>query len=278
MEGLFGLFNGLSWPLVLFGGFLGIVIFRNIMASTKKKTKKQAPRKASSGTKKPRSTAQKKPAAKRTSAPKQANTQAERNQLYEKLGAEGEQNIYNVLVQLVGPQSVFKNVYVRRPSGRLTEIDLLAVHTTGVYVIESKNYSGMVIGDGNSEEWAHIRGSYNRSFYSPVLQNAGHIDALRAACQQHVGFVPPMLSVLVFPDKCELQIKGLPNGLRCCRLAQLAEVLRSCASQVRPMLNAANVQTLNSLFYQSQRDMLPASVKEQHKKDVAAARAWAKNK
>jgi len=197
---------------------------------------------------------------------------------YAEIGAEGEQEIYNLLTCIFGKDCVFRNVYVQRSSGRLTEIDLLAVHPTGVYVVESKNYSGLVCGDGNNSQWLHIKGSYKRSFYSPVAQNAGHVDALREACQYHIGFVPPMLSLLVFPDRCDLQIVNLPPGLRCCRLTQLGPVLGSVFQAVAPMLGQSHLQAIIPLFYQSQRSVLPESVQAQHMRDVAAVKKWASSK
>lgn len=197
---------------------------------------------------------------------------------YAEIGAEGEQRVYEYLVALFGHNFVFRNVYVQRKSGFLTEIDLLAVHPTGVYVVESKNYAGLVVGDGNQKDWEHIKSpNYKRTFYSPVAQNKGHIDALREACQFHLGFIPPMLSLLVFPDHCDLQIVNLPPGLRCCRLTQLPSTISSVVSMVSPALSQTHIQAIVPLFYQSQRSMLPASVQEQHKKDVAKVRSWAKS-
>lgn len=236
--------------------------------STKKKTKKSSSllSKLTSSLKKTKK-----------SPKKTASTTAKPTQkTYEQIGAEGEQKVYAQLVALFGQGYVFRNVYVRRRSGFLTEIDLLAVHPTGVYVVESKNYAGLVVGDGNQKDWEHIKSdNYRRTFYSPVAQNKGHVDALREACELHLGFVPPMLSLLVFPDKCELQITNLPVGLRCCRLSQVQGTVVSVAKMVTPVLTPAHLQALVPLFYQSQRSMLPAHIQEQHMKDVAKVKSWA---
>lgn len=197
----------------------------------------------------------------------------------EEIGAEGEQHVYEMLVRVFGADSVFKNVYVRRASGRLTEIDILAVHSTGVYVGESKNYGGVVMGDGRAKDWLQVKGNdYRRQFYSPVAQNARHVEALREACQYHLGYVPPMLSLLVFPDQCDLQITHLPPGLRCCRLSQLPTLLNGVFNSVAPALHPQQVQTLRTLFYQSQRSVVPPSVREQHMRDVEAAKQWANSR
>jgi hypothetical protein len=185
------------------------------------------------------------------------------------IGARGERRIYTALTQLFGGENVFCNVYARRPTGVLTEIDLLAVHPTGVYVVESKNYAGEVAGDGAAKEWVQTRDSSHRRFYSPVYQNKGHIDALRAACWDHLGMIPPMLSLLVFSDWCMLKITNLPPGLRCCRVSQLTEVLSGVICSVQPVLSPSTMHQITSLFQRSQRCELPQDIPRQHLRDVA---------
>lgn len=247
------------------------MIQKALKAANKVKTEKTTARKSS----KARKTSNNVPSKKKVTETKPKRPKREAPD-YAAIGAEGEQQIYEWLVRMFGVNYVFRNVYVMRSSGRLTEIDLLAIHPTGVFVVESKNYSGMVSGDGQANEWLHLKtNNYQRSFYSPVAQNAGHIDALREACQYHLGFVPPMLSLLVFPDKCELQITNLPPGLRCCRLSQMPSILNMVFNTVTPVLGVSHLEALAPLFYQSQRCVLPPSVQAQHMRDVSAAKRWA---
>ncbi|GHU92746.1 hypothetical protein FACS1894208_00520 [Clostridia bacterium] len=193
----------------------------------------------------------------------------------EAIGAEGERRIHEILVRLFGAHSVFRNVYAQRPSGNLTEIDLLVVCPMGVLVVESKNYAGLVRGSGGAERWIHEKTSGNRrEFYSPVAQNRGHIDALRAWCMTTLRAAPPMLSLLVFPDKCELRITDLPAGLRCCRLSQLTQVLTEVSDLVKPTIDRALAAQLAGMFYWSQRALLPKQVQQQHLRDVAHAKRW----
>lgn len=37
--------------------------------------------------------------------------------------------------------------------GKTTEIDLLMLHETGIYVFEVKNYKGIIYGDMNGKRW-----------------------------------------------------------------------------------------------------------------------------
>ena len=46
------------------------------------------------------------------------------------------------------------NVYIPKESGETTEIDVLMLCSKGLFVFESKNYSGWIFGSMNSEIWA----------------------------------------------------------------------------------------------------------------------------
>lgn len=194
---------------------------------------------------------------------------------YKAIGKAGEDAIYYELVKIFGRPNVFRNVYVSRKSGSLTELDLVALHPTGVYVIESKNYAGMVQGDGVSKDWVQFKSaSYRRTFYSPVRQNQGHIDALREGCAGKLGFVPPMLSVIVFPDTCQLRVSKLPPGLRCCSVTQMNPLLESIMRSVKPALTKEHYDMLYPLLRDAQSTRVSSSVKKKHMKDVCRARNY----
>lgn len=45
------------------------------------------------------------------------------------------------------------NCYIPKTDGTTAEIDIIMVHPTGVYVFESKNYSGYIFGSLNQKMW-----------------------------------------------------------------------------------------------------------------------------
>ena len=75
-----------------------------------------------------------------------------------------------------------------------------------MYVVESKNYSGNIYGDGKRREWLQYAGKKKYKFYSPILQNQGHIHALRG---QLDAIAPNLqyLSIIVFSARCKLKVK-----------------------------------------------------------------------
>ena len=48
------------------------------------------------------------------------------------------------------------NVYLPY-KGRTSEIDVIMLHETGIYVFESKNYSGWIFGDEKGQYWTQTR-------------------------------------------------------------------------------------------------------------------------
>ena len=57
-------------------------------------------------------------------------------------------------VKLFGKKGItLKNIYIPKEDGGTSEIDLLFITPKGIFVIESKNYSGWIFGDEYSQYW-----------------------------------------------------------------------------------------------------------------------------
>ncbi|SET23008.1 nuclease-related domain-containing protein [Anaerobranca gottschalkii] len=96
------------------------------------------------------------------------------------------------------------NLYIPKKDGSTTEIDLVMISETGIYVFESKNYSGLIFGDENQKTWTQtLPNKQKNKFFNPILQNKGHINALKAA----VGLKNDNLykSYIIFSERCTLK-------------------------------------------------------------------------
>ena len=98
------------------------------------------------------------------------------------------------------------NLYIPKHDGETTEIDLLMVSTRGLFVVESKNYSGWIFGSEYRRYWCQTLpagdGDYTKEyFYNPVMQNSAHIRWLRNL----LGSPLPMWSIVAFSDRCTLK-------------------------------------------------------------------------
>ena len=99
---------------------------------------------------------------------------------------------------------ILRNVYVPVHGG-YSEIDVLLLHETGVYVFESKNVVGSIYGDENHPQWQRYKSKTEKDFIpNPVMQNDGHIKAL---CEfLHLNkYQFRVFSIIVFGVKAKLK-------------------------------------------------------------------------
>lgn len=68
-----------------------------------------------------------------------------------------------------------------------TQIDHVLVSRYGVFVIETKHYSGWIFGDANSKSWTQVLYRMKFRFQNPIRQNFKHIKAV----QELLDFMPP---------------------------------------------------------------------------------------
>jgi restriction system protein len=74
----------------------------------------------------------------------------------------------------------FSDLYVPRPDGDgLTQVDHVVVSPFGIFVIETKNYTGWIYGSEHQAKWTQTFGSGGKcSFQNPIWQNKLHLRAL----------------------------------------------------------------------------------------------------
>jgi hypothetical protein len=123
-------------------------------------------------------------------------------------GAVGERRIRRRLARFEKEGAkLLSNIYIPKTNGGTSEIDLLLIHPKGLFVFESKNYSGWIFGNEAYQNWTQTLpkgrrgGVHKERFYNPILQNASHIRHL----MPHVSKSIPVWSIIVFSDECKLK-------------------------------------------------------------------------
>lgn len=107
----------------------------------------------------------------------------------EEKGKRGEESVQNILSQLPKGYAVLSDVVIATERGT-TQIDHIVISQYGVFVIETKNYSGSIYGNDNQRQWTQVIVTdviYRRkwyktytyvtknNFYNPVKQSLGHL-------------------------------------------------------------------------------------------------------
>ena len=105
--------------------------------------------------------------------------------------------------KLFGKKGVtLRNIYIPKEDGETSEIDLVYITQKGVFVIESKNYSGWIFGDEYSQYWTQsLPNKQKNRFYNPIKQNRTHIKWLK----KYLGEDIFCYSLIVFSNRCELK-------------------------------------------------------------------------
>ena len=210
---------------------------------------------------------------KRGSAEKRTEwgTHSQREQLLspeERKGQRGEDLIARILYKTVpGEFQVFRNVYV--PNGDTTsEIDLLMVHEKGIFVFESKNYSGWIFGSAEQVYWTKMfPGKEKYSFYNPVRQNQTHIKALMRYLELPGNC---FYSCIVFSDRCTL--KKVPDNTYytvITQSSQLPTVLKHLFSKSPISYSKEEIRAIADRLLPLVN--VDSSVKEKHVADIRAA-------
>lgn len=126
--------------------------------------------------------------------------------------------------RLPGHVRVFRNVLVPRSVGPTSEseIDVLMLHNTGIYVMESKNYSGWIFGSEGQRQWTQtFETGRKERFYNPIMQNRAHVKALSV----HLGLPEDAFrSYIIFSERCEL--KKVPEDTDAFAICQRDHMLR----------------------------------------------------
>lgn len=158
------------------------------------------------------------------------------------IGAAGENEIASMLKNMGLNGYIFNNIYIQFNNGKSTEIDLIFLTDRKIYVIESKNYNGIIYGDAMSKNWTvQYRNGKSYNLYNPIMQNNTHINALKNRC----GITEDLLeSVVVFGDGGQLNV----NSEICINTRDMDKYIINSYNNTPYRLNNQELAQLAQLF------------------------------
>ena len=106
--------------------------------------------------------------------------------------------ILKLLKMGINPRAIFHDCYIRKASGIYTQVDLVVATSAGLLVFEIKDYSGWIFGNYRQKYWTQVLayGREKHRFYNPIMQNNGHIQAIRENLPRNPDI--PIYSIIVF--------------------------------------------------------------------------------
>ena len=140
-----------------------------------------------------------------------------------------------------GECKILMNINIPTAYGKTTEIDLLLIHETGLYVFEMKHYKGTIYGKPHEQYWTqYFRTAQNQRFRSPIAQNQYHINALNKISPD----IPVHSFVVFTSDEVELKVECNEPNITLCTLSRL----RYHLSNLSYKPNVLSMEQINHLF------------------------------
>jgi len=145
-------------------------------------------------------------------------------------------------------QTIFHDLYVKMPTGRYSQIDLVVPTKVGIFVFEVKKYSGWIFGSGYNSQWTQVLayGNSKYRFYNPVMQNSKHISDLKSQLKQFDRI--PFYSIIVFYGDCELKdISNVSSETYIIKSNSVEETMNILMNTREPVTYANKYEIVNLL-------------------------------
>lgn len=118
-------------------------------------------------------------------------------------GRRGEARVSRELAKLNSENySVFSDLLITT-SGGTSQIDHVVVSQFGIFIVETKNYSGWIHGSETATNWTQSIYRFKSRFPNPVKQNWTHVYALRKLLSEIHGL--KFFPIVVFAGRAELK-------------------------------------------------------------------------
>ena len=154
-------------------------------------------------------------------------------------GREGERHVSRLLKRLPpGEYIVLNDLMLPDKDGSTTQVDHVVISRAGIFVIETKNYSGWIFGDVNWKEWTQCLRSYSGSekfrFQNPIRQNWRHIYVMAEALKLPQIFFK---NVVVFGEEVTFKTYLPENVLYFNELINYITSFQECSFNLGQMKN-----------------------------------------
>ncbi len=98
---------------------------------------------------------------------------------------------------------VINNIMLK-VNGKTVQIDHVVVSNYGIFVIETKNYKGWIIGNEYDDNWKQVIYKRKEKLHNPIKQNYGHIQALKEVLSGYNNL--NFISIITFTTNADLKV------------------------------------------------------------------------
>lgn len=125
-------------------------------------------------------------------------------------GRQGEKFVNNKFLSELDPlnYTLLNDIMLQNGSDiGTTQIDHVIISNFGIFCIETKSYSGWILGRESDKYWTQSINYRKYRFYNPLRQNYGHVKTLEKLLAS-LSISIPIYSFVAFPDAEKLKITG----------------------------------------------------------------------
>ncbi|MDW0110744.1 NERD domain-containing protein [Sporosarcina aquimarina] len=159
-------------------------------------------------------------------------------------GVIGEWKVNRRLAKLGGDYRVFADLYVPNGEGGTTQVDHIVTSTKGIFVIETKHYSGWIFGSDRQKNWTQVIYKRKEKLYNPIWQNFGHIQSLKGYLNNENLDIH---SIIAFSSDAKLKFKEPFETAHVIHANELNKVIIKFGDNV---LSEAELKRINDLLEQ----------------------------
>lgn len=159
----------------------------------------------------------------------------------------GEKSVGYFLSKLDKTKYLVINNIMVKVGDRTSQIDHLVVSNFGIFVIETKNYKGWIIGNEDDYYWKQVIYKRKEKLYNPIKQNHVHIKALKEKLLDFTDI--NYISIVAFTTGADLKVTTTTdvvytiNLLKTIKKYNKVTIAEDIKNQIFMKLNASNVDS-----------------------------------
>ncbi|MBK5252999.1 MAG: NERD domain-containing protein [Peptostreptococcaceae bacterium] len=165
-------------------------------------------------------------------------------------GNYGEYDTFRLLEKFNIYKKLLTNIYLPTKDGGMTEVDLVMISKKGIFVFESKNYSGWIYGDDRHKTWTQtFKNGKKEKFFNPIWQNNGHITNIKRAL--NIEDDELFKSYIVFSQRCTL--KKISNKSKDTFVGYRGGMIKGIYRKLNKMPDLITIEEVKKIYKQLDR-------------------------
>lgn len=159
----------------------------------------------------------------------------------------GEFSIRKILSTLPEDKYFLLNDKLLKNSEITTQVDHVVASVYGIFVIETKNYSGSIYGYEYADKWEQYILGHKYTIHNPIKQNYAHIEAIKKL--HPVLSNLPFISIIVFPNDIRLNVTSTKA-----HVIHASQLLQTILSYTEKTTSLNSVYTVRHLINEDNKD------------------------